>query len=141
MQIAPNTLRRIRKYRVENDPVIPHHPRRDWLDTFDHFESDIHHLRIEQLATAPSKEPIKRVTWTELPIWCGTASFDATMVGEDLLGIYQLALEKHLTEVNQAGDKFEPPLSNFDRIAVTERHKKLAEKQRALLKKSRTVFF
>ena len=141
MQITPYTLRRIREYRVDNDPVIPHYPRRDWLDTFDQFGADIQSLRNEQLATAPSDRPIKQVTWTELLVWCGTASFDATMAGEDLLGIYQLAFEKHLAEINQSDDKFELPLSNYDTITLTERHKDLAEKQKALLKKIQNRVF
>lgn len=142
MNINRETLRHIRSYRANHDPVIPHQQSQDWLSSaLNGLENDIVTCRHEQLESAPIDKPIECVTWPELAVWCQTASMDATMVGDDFLGIYQYSL-KQLLDTTQSQSAASILPSNFgQKSPITDRHQDLAEKQRATLKQIQDELF
>lgn len=115
MNVDVDTLVRIKEYRAQNDPPVPHGPTSAWLESSPNPLLDwMVDARKQRLEEVPDDERIEMATWPEAVIYCFTASMDERYVGPNLVVIYRHALEKMLesdADDGQDAKDILPPLS------------------------------
>lgn len=132
MDINTKQLNQIREYRAKTDPLIPHPPTQAWLSHVpETIEDWVYEARKERITTAPTDEPIQKATWPEVTVLCFTQSMDGAIKKEQLLGVYQYALDKTLSKFN--GNSFQDLVPSTTPIVINDEHRKLGETYRALI--------
>lgn len=115
MNVDVDTLVKIKEYRAQNDPPIPHGPTSSWLESSPDFLLEaMVDARIQRLEETPDDERIELATWPETLIYCFTASMDERYVGPNLVVIYRHALEQFLASSSDDNEDVEgmlPPLA------------------------------
>lgn len=139
MQVNPDTLTTVQKFRVQADPIVGS----EHAAGAAALEDAIYTERANLIDDTPAGERITIAAWGELAVLCSTASLThAAFTNEGFVRLFELALRNTMSSMVDSEEDVDAILpSNSPSISPTEQTRERAYALREAIKRDRDRWF